>query len=353
MVLFTPRKMTILSALLIFLMSAFASVASDNTTKTIASSNEIGNWALEKNQKASINALTVDIAPLIKHPVTIAVIDTGIQFDHPFLMGSVTNHDGTKLATSQDYGRDFSFAATSTTQPCDQHGHGTHVAGILKSVFPNARIISIKYYNAKAGEKENLNSTIKALEYAVSLKVDIINYSSGGAGASLDELRALKKAEEKGILVVTAAGNFGSNIDEPNNHYYPASYGLQNIISVINHDYNLEINPSSNFGPHSADISAPGSRIKSSLPHNRYGFLSGTSQSTAFVTGVAAQIKALYPEATPSQLKDIIRRSAKISISLKNKCKSGGSLDAQMAIIVAEQTFRQKSNRFIASKIAR
>ncbi|MEK6623464.1 MAG: S8 family serine peptidase, partial [Bdellovibrionota bacterium] len=252
-----------------------------------------------------------------------------------------------------DYGRDFSFGAVSATQPSDQHGHGTHVAGILRSVFPNVHIIPIKYYNAKAGEKENLTSTIKALEYAVSLKVDIINYSSGGAGASLDELRALKKAEEKGILVVTAAGNFASNIDEPNNRYYPASYGLQNIISVINHDLNLDINPSSNYGPQSADISAPGSRIKSSLPYDRYGFLSGTSQSTAFVTGVAAQIKALHPEATPLQIKTIFRQSARTSASLKGKCRSGGSLDAQMAIIVAEQTFRPKTSRFIASKFAR
>ncbi|MBI2519134.1 MAG: S8 family serine peptidase [Bdellovibrio sp.] len=331
------------------------SVGASSELKTSISENLFSatNWALEHNQKAGINALTIDLTPLIKRPVTIAVIDTGIQFNHPLLQGGVTNHNGLKVATAEDYGRDFSFGAVSTTQPSDQHGHGTHIAGILRSVFPSARIIPIKYYNAKAGEKENLNSTIKALEYAVSLKVDIINYSSGGAGASLDELRALKKAEEKGILVVAAAGNFASNIDEPRNYYYPASYGLQNIISVINHDFNLDINPSSNYGAESADISAPGSRIKSSLPHDRYGFLSGTSQSTAFVSGVAAQIKALHPEATPYQIKTILRQSARASTSLKGKCRSGGSLDAQMAIIVAEQIFRPKSSRFIASKLMR
>ncbi|HAZ12537.1 MAG: hypothetical protein A2X86_19965 [Bdellovibrionales bacterium GWA2_49_15] len=359
MILFISHTRSLNRLLLALIIWAFfvppISVYAAPMTKVGTSENILNSssWALEHNQKASINALTIDLTPLIKRPVTIAVIDTGIQFDHPLLQGAITNHDGSKLATAQDYGRDFSFGAPGMTQPSDQHGHGTHIAGILRSVFPNVRIIPIKYYNAKAGEKENLNSTIKALEYAVSLKVDIINYSSGGAGASLDELRALKKAEEKGILVVTAAGNFASNIDEPHNHYYPASYGLQNIISVINHDLNLDINPSSNYGPESADISAPGSRIKSSLPYDRYGFLSGTSQSTAFVSGVAAQIKALHPEATPFQIKTIVRQSARTSVTLKGKCRSGGSLDAQMAIIVAEQIFRPKSSRFIASKIAR
>lgn len=310
------------------------------------------NWAFIQGQTGGVNLPTFDIRPLLKKAVIIAVIDTGIQFNHPLLIGSIRASDGKSAATASNYGKDFSFGSEGKTTPSDSHGHGTHVAGIIRSVFPEAQIIPIKYYNPKAGEKENLESTIKALEYAISLNVDVINYSSGGAGASLEELRMLKKAEAKNILVVTAAGNFSSNIDEARNRYYPASYGLNNLISVINHDSNFEINPTSNFGAASADISAPGSRIKSSMPENRYGFLSGTSQATAFVSGVAAQIKAIYPETTPVQIKEILYKSARFQPSLKNKCKAGGGIDSQMALLIAEQKFSNKSEHLIARKSA-
>jgi len=297
------------------------------------------NWALEDDQAGSLHISKSYSQVNSGKDVIVAVIDTGVDSTHPLIKNNLLSHDGKGQASSNDFGMDFSSSNKNNYRPNDQHGHGTHIAGIIKSVFPKVKILPIKYYNPDAGEQTNLNATVQSIEYAVSMGVDIINYSSGGAGASLDELRALKKAESQGILVVAAAGNYGADIDRPENRYYPASYGLKNILTVINHDQNLKLNPSSNFGKNSADISAPGSRIRSSLPHGRYGYLSGTSQSTAFVSGVAAMIKSRFPDATPTQIKEIIKKSARKSTLLSGRCQSEGALDAELALNQSYQFF--------------
>ncbi len=232
----------------------------------------------------------------------VAVVDTGIQVDHPFLSNNLYVKEG-KLS-SKNYGVDFSLKSKST-RPSDTHGHGTHVAGIIKSVYPDVKLLALKYYNPKASGQANLNSTIKALEYAVDQNVDVINYSGGGPEPSEQELAVLKKAERKGILVIAAAGNEKSNIDVKQNAYYPASYGLSNIITVGAHNESNKIISSSNWGSKSVDIAAPGFRIKSAIPGNGAGYMTGTSQATAFVSGVVALLKAKYPEFNYNQLRNV------------------------------------------------
>ena len=197
----------------------------------------------------------------------------------------------------------------SKTKPVDTHGHGTHVSGIIRSVYPDVKILALKYYNAKASGQDNLNSTIEALRYAVNSGVSIINYSGGGPEPSLEELRILKLAIKKDILIIAAAGNEESNIDNKKNAYYPASYNLENIVTVTAHDYRAQMLPSSNFGRKTVDISAPGKRIRSSYPGGKSGFLTGTSQATAFVTGVATLIRSQYPTLTAKQVKSVIIKS--------------------------------------------
>jgi subtilisin family serine protease len=195
---------------------------------------------------------------------------------------------------------------------------------------------------------DNLNSTVEALKYAVDSNVDVINYSGGGPEPALDELRVLKEAERKGILVVAAAGNEESNIDDKAKAYYPASYGLKNIITVTAHDEELKILPSSNYGKQSVDIFAPGYRIKSSLQNGRSGYLTGTSQATAFVTGVAALIKSEFPQFSTEKIKEIIKLSAKKEITMDGKCSTGGRLDAGKALSLAMQIAGEDNKRQIA-----
>jgi len=250
-----------------------------------------------------------------KSEVRVAVLDTGVDGTHEFLSKN--------LIDSYDF---------SKTGNSDNHGHGTHVAGIVKSIFPSVKLISLKYYNPRFSGKESLDATLAGLRKAVELNVDIINYSGGGPESSVEELAILKDAEKKGILVVCAAGNEGSNIDDKRNAFYPAAYGLSNIIVVSGHDENMKLVDSSNYGKSLVDIAAPGKRIKSALPLNRSGFLTGTSQATAFVTGVAALLKSNDSNLSAKEIKRIIKASAKSEISLKNYSNSNGRLDASAAI---------------------
>ena len=306
-------------------------------------------WGISNdNQIPSINLLGAWQKFKKKKEVIVAVIDTGVDYSHPFLSANLYVPNG--RVSADNYGVDFSKGRLSQGTPDDKHGHGTHVAGIVKSVFPDAKILVLKYFNPQASGQDNLDSTIEALKYAVDQGVDIINYSGGGPEPAIEELNILKKAERKGILVVAAAGNEESNIDDKKKAYFPASYGLTNIITVTAYDQAKTVLSSSNYGRNTVDISAPGYRIKSSLPGGRSGYLTGTSQATAFVSGVAALLKSQFPELTFSQLKTIIRESALKETSLRDKCHSGGRLDATRALEIAASTLGVDLSRSVAGE---
>ncbi len=310
---------------------------------------EYSSWGVEPaNKTSSINLVPAWKAFKKKKEIVVAVIDTGIDPNHPFLRDNLYIKNGT--ASSSNYGIDFSKNRKDANQPFDEHGHGTHVSGIVKSVYPEVKILSLKYYNPKASGQDNLDSTIAALKYAVDQNVDVINYSGGGPEPALEELKILKEAERKGILVVAAAGNEESNIDIRSNAYYPASYGLKNIITVTAHNKQLQMLNSSNWGKKSVDISAPGYRIRSALPKGRSGYLTGTSQATAFVSGAAALIMSQYPDLSVEEVKEVIKRSAKHESTLMSKCASGGRLDAGHAQVFAAQYIKAKKTRGLATK---
>lgn len=298
-------------------------------------------WGIDpKNKQSNINLVGAWKKFEKKKDIVVAVVDTGIEFDHPFLKDNLYVKNGD--LSSFNYGVDFSNKNNIHSRPSDSHGHGTHVAGIVKSVFPGVKILALKYYNPQAPSKDNVDATIKALRYAVDQNVDIINYSGGGPEPATEELQILKEAEKKGILVIAAAGNEESNIDIRKNAYFPASYGLSNIITVTAHNQFSKILSSSNWGKNSVDISAPGYRIKSSLPYSRAGYLTGTSQATAFVTGVAALIKSKFPNLSASEIKATIKQSAKKEEQLLAKCSSGGRLNATGALELAGKFYQNK-----------
>ncbi|MBY0413807.1 MAG: S8 family serine peptidase [Bdellovibrionales bacterium] len=341
------KKMIVINVLATISFAAFAqSNIQGSLQKTTVSSNEeksfydpkdlvsgFVSWGVNPDNNASINLLEAWKKFKKKKEIVVAVVDTGIDPTHPFLQNNIFVETG-RIDTN-NFGVDFSKDKKSKGAPTDQHGHGTHVSGIIKSIFPDVKILALKYFNPTASGLDNLNSTVEALKYAVDNNVDIINYSGGGPEAAMEELRVLKEAERKGILVVAAAGNEESNIDDKRKAYFPASYGLKNIITVTAHDEELKILSSSNFGKTSVDIVAPGYRIRSSKELGRVGFLTGTSQATAFVTGVAALIKSQYPNISTDKIKEIIKASAKREVTMEGKCASGGRLDAASALAMA------------------
>ena len=299
------------------------------------------NWGVSPyNTRSSINLSAAWNIFRHKRDVVVAVIDTGIDPKHPFLEPNIYVKKG-KVNHRNNYGVDFSKTTLRTT-PFDTHGHGSHISSIIKTVFPEVKLLSLKYFNPEASGKHNLDATIKAIEYAVAHGVDIINYSGGGPRPSKEEEAALKLAQKKGILIIAAAGNEESNIDQKSNAYYPASYNLDNIVTVTAHDQSLKILPSANYGKHNVDIAAPGYRIRSALPRKRSGFLTGTSQATAFVTGIAALIKSQHPHLKSKQIKEIILKSAKKEATLTGKCITGGRADALASLRLASSRYPHK-----------
>jgi thermitase len=188
----------------LFTNMAFALNVGKSGFDTAVLNSRFASWGVKPTDSSSINLLKGWEKFEAGKEIVVAVVDTGIQYNHPFLKNNIYTKSG--KAGKANFGIDFSLGSKSNT-PIDTHGHGTHVAGIIKSIFPSVKIMPLKYYNPQASGQANLKATIKALKYAVDQNVDIINYSGGGPEPSAMELAVLKEAEKKGILIIAAAGN--------------------------------------------------------------------------------------------------------------------------------------------------
>ncbi len=297
------------------------------------------NWGIFNNTSRS--HVSAPDAWKITHgsrKVVVAVVDTGVDFNHP----SLRDNQWKDPSFSKDnvYGWDY---VKQSPNPKDDHGHGTHVAGIIgamtntqsgtSGLSPEVSLMAVKYYSEKNSGAKNLANTIRALNYAIDHGAQIINYSGGGAEYSEEEYQAMKRAESRGILVVAAAGNESQNTDVKKNFYYPAAYHLSNVITVTAIDIQNHVLSSSNWGEKSVDIAAPGERIYSTLPNGKFGYMTGTSQATPFVSSTAVLLKAMDPSLKPQDIRSLIRESADRMASLKGKVASGGKLNAYAALM--------------------
>jgi thermitase len=287
------------------------------------------NWGIYNARTASHIDVKNEWAKVIPkcNPVTVAVIDTGVDSKHPDLQGNVV------------LGWNFVDNREDTS---DQHGHGTHVAGVINWVANGltghcVKIMPIKYFAETNTGAKNLRNTVKAIYFAIHQGAQVINYSGGGPEFAEEEYVALKEAEAKGIIVVAAAGNERADSDKPENYYYPSGYRLTNIISVAATDINNKLIRSSNWGKTKVDVAAPGENILSTLPDNRFGFMTGTSQATSFVTGIVALLLEKDPTLSPARIKEIIRTSADPEADLKDKVATGARVNARRALATLGQ----------------
>lgn len=276
--------------------------------------------------------ISTQVAPahssIEKKDIIIAIIDTGVDVNHPYIKNHLwTNSQEKNNLKDNDgngYAGDFhgwNFSNNSADL-ADKNGHGTHIAGIILQQISSSRVklMILKYYDDSATGAENLANSVRAIRYATEMGADIINYSGGGDFSSPLEEQAIKDAERKGILFVAAAGNDGRNTDEQG--YYPAGYRLSNIIAVAAMDSQQQLLSTSNYGSHSVDIVAPGKDIFSSLPNEQFGFMTGTSQATAWVSGLAAQIMSFSSfKVKPVDLKRLLVKQAKVDKTLTAKLR--------------------------------
>ena len=246
--------------------------------------------------------------------IVVAVIDTGIDVQHPDLKANIWKNPKEIPGNQKDddgngYVDDihgWNFVANNN-RVNDTHGHGTHIAGIigavggnnigLSGVAPKVSLMALKYYDSNDNGKNNLTNTVKAIQYAIQNGAHIINYSGGGLEPNIEEKKAILEADKKGILFVAAAGNERSNIDNKIS-YYPARYEWSNILPVTATDEpNDRVLLSSNYGK-TVSGAAPGKNILSTLPGGKYGRMTGTSQATAVATGAAVLIMDYYKSKT-------------------------------------------------------
>ncbi|MCB0364948.1 MAG: S8 family serine peptidase [Bdellovibrionaceae bacterium] len=270
-----------------------------------------------------------------KHaPILVAVIDTGIDTEHPALQNQLwTNPGETGIdLDGNDRSRNgidddnngyvddvhgWNFVGNNAELK-DRHGHGTHISGIIVANPQNGRpspspcpqpirLMVLKYFDPSDSMEFNLRNTVLAIRYATRMGAQIINYSAGGPMRNYLEEKSIRDAERRGILFVAAAGNDNNDVDQKG--FFPASYGLSNILSVTATGANDLLLAGSNFGRLRVDLAAPGQDIYSSLPENRYGPMSGTSQATAFVTRMAAHAYLISKEKPkPERLRQMLLR---------------------------------------------
>lgn len=200
--------------------------------------------------------------------IKVAVIDTGFGYDGR----------GKEAKLCKNGHKDFTVPNSPDSVPLDVHSHGTNVVGLIEQSLNSVNycIVIIKYHHISAGWK-NLESTIKAFNYASEIKADYVNYSSGGEDSSAPEKIAVERYLNGGGTLITAAGNDGKELGK-NGTYYPAMYDRR-IIAVGNLNADMTRHTTSNYGKLVT-------RWEVGQNKTAYGItMSGTSQATAITTG--------------------------------------------------------------------
>jgi subtilisin family serine protease len=322
-------------------------------------------WALEAVRAPDAWSMTTG-----SPDVVVAVVGTGVDYKHPDLAANIwtnveerqgvygVDDDGNGLVDDLS-GWDFAGARQDvyddgTPEPMDRYGHGTQVAGIIAAVGDNGigvagvswqtKILPLKVLADDTSIMEIVD-IIAAIDYAIAAGVRVVNCSFGGPdpnvnhdGTTLDgsdnlEWDAFSRLREAGILAVCAAGNRG--VDNDQTPLYPASYKLDNLISVAWQEQGGGLSIKSNYGKSSVDLAAPGGNVvstASSLEHaesETYTSMSGTSAAVPHVSAAAALIYSLDPSIDYSQARAAILGSVQpfSTESDREKIFSGGTLD--------------------------
>lgn len=288
--------------------------------------------------------------------VIIAILDTGVDTKHPDLKnriwknrGEIPNdgidNDGNGYIDDVEgwdfYNNDNTVCHYSynvhhsmeVASPLDNDDHGTHCAGIIAANANNkagiagvasninVKIMPLKIHGGLNG-KGTVANAIKAVKYATLMGADICNMSWGTTSYSAALETVIK---ESPMLFVTAAGNTGT--DNTSTPLYPASYKLDNVISVTFIDANGQLTLDSNYGILDVDIAAPGTDIFSTVVGS-YTSMSGSSMAAPHVSAIAAMIYSYSDNLYASNIKDVIIHNLKPLSSLNGYVKHPGIPDA-------------------------
>ena len=282
--------------------------------------------------------------------VVVALVDTGIDYTHEDLAGRIwTNVDEIPGNGIDDdgngyvddvYGWNF-YSDTNDVYVGTEDAHGTHGAGTIAANAGNGvgiagivqsdhvKVMAVKALGGSDGSGTTA-SIIQAIQYAEANGAQICNLS---LGSSQNDPALYRTMASSDMLFVVAAGNDGTDLETSPS--YPASYDLDNVISVANIRYDGELDPTSSYGAASVDLAAPGSYILSTTPGGTYSYMTGTSMAAPMVSAAAAMVYSAFPNATLADVKDILLASVQKLDSLSDCTATGGMLDLGAAMAYA------------------
>ncbi|MGB7708607.1 MAG: S8 family serine peptidase [Microcoleus sp.] len=274
--------------------------------------------------------------------IVIAVIDSGVDYNHPDLTGNIWSNSGENGVDAQGrnkanngldddgngfvddfHGWDF---VNNDNDPMDDNNHGTHISGLVAAkrdgvgitgVAPTAKIMALKILDR--GGLGKIRDEINAINYAVANGANIVNVSLGGLQLNNDELNAIRAAEAKGVIVISAGGN-----DARPQVDYPARFAAEVGIAVGSIQRNKQFSSFSNLagtevidyfiGPGGdggrADSGDIYSTVPLSVPGVPYRYFAGTSMAVPQIAGVIALMLQANPNLTPAQIKRILAETA-------------------------------------------
>lgn len=237
-----------------------------------------------------------------ENTLKVAVIDTGVDSGHEDLAGKVL--PGYNCITGA--------VDEGNTADDSQEGHGTHVAGIMAAVYDNAKGIAgaaggfpVKVLPVKALDSAGIGTMLdlaQGIRWAVNNGAKVINLSLGARlpDYPLTLAEAVRYAQDRGVLVVAAAGNEGNySIDG----FYPACLPGVTSVGASGKDHHP-----ADFSNRGSTVMAPGVDIISTVPGNKYSTLSGTSMAAPFVSATAAMLWLAYPQKTSTEVAEALRR---------------------------------------------
>jgi Subtilase family len=277
--------------------------------------------------------------------VVIALIDSGLDLDHPDLAGNLwLNTDETPGNGFDDDGNGFvddvhgyDFA-NGDGDPTSTSDHGTFVAGVAGMVGDNGfggagicwqvGLMPLRVFGGSA----TLDDLIAAIDYAADNGADVINASYGGFGFSELEAEAFARAGDAGVIVVAAAGNDGIGVDR--NRFYPATHGLPNLIAVGGSNRTDELADFTNWGANTVDVLAPSAPLISTVNHpssdenSGFRLWAGTSFAAPHVSGAVALVRSLHPSASPREVIERLRAGVDRPAAVGGATLSDGRLSA-------------------------
>jgi subtilisin family serine protease len=251
-------------------------------------------WAPERIRLPEAHTLTRGAG------VTVAVLDTGVDLDHPALAG--------RLVQGYDFVGGDSVPAEEGTYGQDiGYGHGTHVAGLVALTAPDAQIMPLRVLKPDGTGTSWM--VAEALRYASANGADVINisYSMKHSGSTkvVSDMLSQATSGPAGAVIVAAAGNSAPSQGKE----YPAGQGTPEVMAVAASTQADTLADFSTYGTW-VHLAAPGTDILSSVPDNIYGAMSGTSMATPLVAGAAALVRARFPAMSPAQVAQRLKETA-------------------------------------------